>query len=182
MTADEGKIYTLDTDWLAHTMTNYPLDIAPEVWAHIKHLIDTGRIIICDPVYQEVLEQEDELSEWLKANIGRALKEPGEGEFKFVEEEIMAHYEETFSNWFTLDDPNGIEADPFLVATAVVGGYVVVTGENKKIMQSNSHLSKTPNVCDFFGVPCICNNPRDSKQSPTVDFLRDSGYRNKVKV
>ena len=177
MTSNEEKIYTLDTDWLIHTMTHYPLDIAPEVWAHIKYLIDNGRIIICDPVYQEILEQEDELSAWLKANLGKALREPGEKEFEFVKEEIMANYEEQFSNWFTLDDPNGIEADPFLVATAAVGGFIVVTGENRKIMQSNSHLSKTPNVCDFFSIPCIGNDPRNSKQSPTVDFLRDSGYR-----
>lgn len=81
------------------------------------------------------MEQYDELSKWVKVNIGNALKLPEENEFEFVATKIMAEYESKFSNWFTLDDPNGIEVDPFLVAFAATRNLIVVTGESKKTMQ-----------------------------------------------
>ena len=178
MSADTPqKIYVLDTDWLVVAMTQYPPDIVPEFWDHLLSLIQQDRIIICDPVYQEIMYQDDDLSKWLKTNVNGALVEPTDEDLIFVKEKIMSEYEQKFSNWFNLDDPNGLSADPFLVATAAVRKAVVVTNESKKIMQANTPISKVPNACDSFGVECICSDPKNHRQSSIVDFLRDSGFR-----
>lgn len=174
----ENKIYTIDADWLIQFSTHYPIDIAPDFWEHLLTLIAEGRVFICDPVYQEIMQQDDDLSQWLQANInGAHIEEPSGEDFDFVRDRIMSQYEEKFSRWFGLEDPNGLDADPFLVATAATRGYVVVTGEGRKLIQKGSPVSKVPNACDEFGVECICTNRQDRKQSPIVDFFRDSGFR-----
>ncbi len=171
------KIYTLDTNFMVDGMALYPVDIAPDIWEHILQMINEGRIIICDPVYQEILAQDDDVSKWLKTNVNGALIEPTEEDLQFVQDEIMAHYEEKFSKWFGLEDPNGLDADPFLVATAATRKITLVTGENKLIMQENTPLRKIPNVCEGLEVECICNDRKNTKQFPMIDFLRDSGFR-----
>ncbi len=171
------KIYVLDTDWMVVAMTQYPPDIVPEFWDHLSRLIHNGQIFICDPVYQEVLHQDDDLSAWLKINANGAHIDPSDEDLTFVKDHIMSQYQEKFSNWFSIDDPNGLAADPFLVALAANKKAVVVTYESKIIMQKNTPISKVPNACDEFGIECICNDRKNHKQSPVVDFLRDSGFR-----
>lgn len=171
------KVYVLDTDWLIKAITDRPLDLDPEFWDHLSRLIQSERIIVCDPVYQELMEQDDDLSEWIKANSNGAHIDPDDDVLQFVKDRIMSQYQEKFSNWFSIDDPNGLAADPFLVAMAATRKAVVVTNESKKIMQANTPISKVPNACDEFGVECIFNDSKSHKQSSIVDFLRDSGFR-----
>jgi hypothetical protein len=176
MANEHATIYTLDTDVLVHAMNTYPLDISPDIWEHIGNMLSDGRILICDPVYQEIQEQEDDLSAWLKVNInGSHIEEPSAEDFAFVQDVIMQHYEERYSNWFHLEDPNGLDADPFLVATAATRNLTVVTFEQRKIMQKDTPISKVPNVCDLLNIRCI-GNEKDKKQSPILDFLRDSEF------
>ena len=44
-------------------------------------------------------------------------------------------------------------ADPWLIATAALTGEIVVTQE--KLVASNSHKIKIPNICKDFNVQCI---------------------------
>lgn len=171
-----GKTYVLDINWLVEAMTQYPPDIMPEFWVHLRKLIANEQIIMCDPVYQEIMEQDDELSQWVKTNINGAHVNPSDEDLDFVKEQIMSVYEEKFSKWFDLDEPSGLLADPFIVATAAIRGAVVVTYETGKIMQIGTPISKLPNACEAFDVGCIFKD-KHGKQSPIVDFLRDSGYR-----
>ncbi len=44
------------------------------------------------------------------------------------------------------------QADPFVIATAVKLGAVVVTGEKRR---GNLTIPKIPDVCEAMGIPCM---------------------------
>ena len=58
--------FLLDSNFFieAHR-TSYPFDVVPSFWAKVKELADNGKIISIDKVKKEILQNKDELSEWL---------------------------------------------------------------------------------------------------------------------
>jgi hypothetical protein len=60
--------------------------------------------------------------------------------------------------------PDGIWADPYVIALAKVDNLVVVTGEKKAAPNAKPHI---PNVCDALGVECI----------PLLHLFRREGWQ-----
>ena len=53
--------------------TTYPLDIAIGFWDTITRLASDDQIISIDKVHNEILRNEDELSDWLDSNLPRGF-------------------------------------------------------------------------------------------------------------
>lgn len=152
-------LYVLDTNVFiqAHRDT-YPLDVATSYWNTVKNLAEEGKIISIDKVKAEIDRNEDELKEWVEANLPDDF-------FKSTEEEeilnnygLMAPWAESKSDHYqrgAIDEFLEFEnADAWLVAWCKATGDTLVTQEVSKPGQKNR--LPIPQVCQHFNVP-YCN-------------------------
>ena len=146
--------YAIDANILiAVHRSQYPFDIAPGFW---RQLVENGRgkLILIEEVRNEIYDNEDELSSWLKEN---------EGAFKVVSssnEDVVRNYSDIITN--VRENTNYKEvaksefarvADSWLCAHALTSGYIIVTLE--KFEPNIKKRIKIPNVCEEFNIPYI---------------------------
>jgi|LSQX01.2.fsa_nt_gb rRNA-processing protein FCF1 len=145
--------YIIDTNVLIYwNRDSYPISISPVFWEKVKFHIANGDIILCEEVCKEIEKGNDLLTAWLKNNKVSfpILKMTGT---KFVKafsdvcNYVITTYDFAHSNVF-LGSNN---ADPYIIAYAIVMGYTVVTYE-EHINNDVSRKIKIPNVCDHFNV------------------------------
>jgi len=151
----DGTIYLIDTNSLVTPKaTYYPLDLAPTFWASMAEKIQDGSIAILDLVKKEILKpkEKDDLALWItELNIGQYVDHR--------QQEIVNTYANVLQS--IQDDPCYSEkalrawadqsvADPWLVATAAVYGYTIVTFETYvHINKGNpSGTPKIPNIAE----------------------------------
>ena len=62
--------FLLDSNFFieAHR-TSYPFDVVPSFWIKVKELAEQGKIISIDKVKKELLQNKDELSDWIIDNL-----------------------------------------------------------------------------------------------------------------
>jgi hypothetical protein len=151
--------YLIDTNSLITPQnTYYPFDIAPVFWESMAQKIQDGSIAILDLVKKEILKPEtkDDLSTWMSSlKIGRYIHHK--------QQEIINMYAKVFQS--VQNDPCFSEkalhvwadasvADPWLIATAAVYGYTIVTFEKFVNVNKNnpSKAPKIPNIAAKFNV------------------------------
>lgn len=135
----------------------YPFDLAPSFWEKLGELIKDGTIVVMDMVKAEVLQGTDDLSSWMSTlEIGDYLdrRKP----------EIIAKYTEVLTHVQTNpcyqesalhEWSRATVADPWLVASAAVYGYTIITLETSNTNLSSKKPSKNakiPDVAQVFGV------------------------------
>jgi hypothetical protein len=167
-------IYLIDTNSLVTPKaTYYPLDLAPTFWASMAEKIQDGSIAILDLVKKEILKpkEKDDLALWItELNIGQYINHR--------QQEIVTTYANVLQS--IQDDPCYSEkalrswadqsvADPWLIATAAVYGYTIVTFEKfVNVNTSNpSRTSKIPNIAEKFHV----------RTTDLFHMIRDLGVR-----
>ncbi|GBD90789.1 hypothetical protein BMS3Abin04_01508 [bacterium BMS3Abin04] len=149
--------YILDTNVFIEAFRRYySFDIAPSFWEFLINTAKTKKIISIDRVYSELTNGNDVLAEWIEKKF----------RFAFIDtknnSEILNKYAELM-NWAvnqTQYSQNAIDefarvenADPWLIAIAIVNNFTIVTHEvfdtqiKKKI--------PIPNVCKEFNVDYI---------------------------
>ena len=132
----------------------YSFDIAPRFWSLIDELTDAGRISCPVRVYEELLDGQDDLSDWAKARRPSGLfLEPStavQEAFRDITAYVNANYPATNATRRFLD-----RADPWVIAHAIAEGSAVVTMEIA--VPSNVQKVKIPNVCNHsnFNVQCV---------------------------
>lgn len=154
------KKYLIDTNSLITPYkTYYPFDFAEKFWNQLEGEISKGRLVVLDLVKAELAKGDDELSEWIK-NISSSLI------FSHRNPAIVAKYgevlthlqisgfykEKALADWARADI-----ADAWLIATAAVYGYTIITFEtpNGNLNTRNkSGRAKIPDVSTAFGVKC----------------------------
>ena len=140
----------------------YGFDLAPRFWTLIDELIEDGRISCPIQVYQELLDGQDEITNWAKERKNTALfatpNIPVQEEFRTVCSYVIQRYPDNGPRRRFLR-----RADPWVIAHAIAQGGIVVTLESRD--PPNSQKVKIPNVCDNFPVECI----------NTYDMLRQLG-------
>jgi hypothetical protein len=109
----------------------YPADVFPTAWKKIDQLIQNSIICSCEEVYFEITSQDDDLSNWAKAN--RHIFLP-------IDMQIQSKVTQILSSHPTLLDlkKNKSGADPFLIAVAVIYECSVVTEEIKDTRRMQS--------------------------------------------
>ncbi|MDR8389906.1 DUF4411 family protein [Aliifodinibius sp. S!AR15-10] len=143
----------------------YPIDVASSFWEKLKDLADREIIVSIDKVYDELFENEDELTDWIDTHLDDSF-------FRETEtDSVLAQYQQVVSWAQSKSDqylPGAItefmeydNADAWLVAYAKVTNQTLVTYE---VSSPNSQTKiKIPDVCNAFNIPCV----------NTIEMLRD---------
>lgn len=149
--------------------TTYPLDIATSFWDTIIRLASNGRIISIDKVQNEILRNEDELSDWLDTNLPsgffRDTTEPevfeNYGTIVTWAESKADHYKRRAIDEFM----EFARADAWLVAYCRAFNHKLVTQEVSKPERKNA--IPIPQACIAQDVT-FCN---------TIEMFREIGIR-----
>lgn len=154
-------IFMFDTNsFITPYKTYYSFDFAPQFWRFIEEKMQNGNIVVLDKVYNELLDGDDDLCTWAKECDA----------FKVIEHknpEILAKYSEVleyiqvcgyYNERALAEWADEKVADAWLIASAIVNGYIVVTFESTSgglNTSSKSSNPKIPDVCKHFNVGCV---------------------------
>lgn len=135
-------IYCIDTSALiAAWYERYKPNRFPKLWGLFDGLIAADRLFSSAMVLDECSRRSPELHTWLKDRdkMFHAPDAPIQGR--------VAHIVNTYTG-LVQQGKEKFAADPFLIATAEVHGYTVVTEET-----GPDSLRKIPGVCTALNVP-----------------------------
>lgn len=145
--------YLLDSNVFIEAKNRYySFDIAEGFWDWLELFMDEQSFLTIREVRKELTDSDDRLKEWIMQFHRN----------QFIEEdkEIQQNMRE-ITNYILNHDTYSAEnkskflakADPWLIATAMAYGYIVVTHEAK--VGEGAKKVKIPNVCETFGVAYI---------------------------
>jgi hypothetical protein len=143
---DSTPKYVVDTCSFTALRRIYPQDVFPGAWQAVTQMAENGLIISSKEVLIELEGQEDIITEWARNN--RQIFIP-------LLSEIQQKAMEILGNFPNLLDLNNLKsnADPFVIATAILNNCIVVTEEDPS--GNGAKLIKIPNVCNALGIGCI---------------------------
>jgi hypothetical protein len=160
--------FLLDSNFFieAYRVT-YPFDVVPTFWIKVKELAEQGKIISIDKVKKELLQNKDDLSQWIIENLPE--------DFFNDTSTVVTNYA-SLTGWvYSKSDqyfPTAIaeflhadEADAWLIAFAMTYGNHIVTHEVSKPNSKNRVM--LPDAANQVGVTCI----------KTIDLFRVLGVR-----
>ena len=140
----------IDTDVLIAAYQNYYApDLCQGFWDFISHHFDVGQLFIIDRVRGEI-KSPNELVKWVgqipqHAHMSTS-PEPVSDAYHRVMDWVVNNQQFTYA----AKDKFARDADPWLIACAIVHNVDVVTNE---VFDPNiKRAVKIPNVCDNFGV------------------------------
>ena len=128
----------------------YPIGRVDEFWEWLAVMGERGLVKVPQDVYDKVIDANDDLSKWLKANRGAMLLE------ETVDEELIAQViVEGYAPNLTDVEIEKLNEDPFLIAYALADPEHrrVISTENSKPSATRANR-KVPDVCEQFGVIC----------------------------
>lgn len=141
--------YAFDTSAFSTLFRNFYRRRFPSLWGQFDELVDERRIVSTREVFREIDDSSIEsLRDWATANRS-IFTTPVADEGTFVARiYTVPHFQQNIELQKILK--GGKNADPFIIAKAVVSGATVVTME---VLRPNA--SRIPNICDHFGIPCL---------------------------
>jgi hypothetical protein len=152
-------VYSIDASALIDGWVRYyPPDVLPTLWENLDSLVRDGRLRATDDVRLELERGSDALYEWCRDRDGMFRAQSD------AVQERVANIVNRFPSFVPERSPDGIWADPFVIALAQVDGLAVVTGERRAAANARP---KIPNVCEALSVECI----------NFLDFIRREGWR-----
>jgi uncharacterized membrane protein len=121
------------------------VDVFPTLWLRIHDRIDAREIITSEEVYIELARKDDDLHAWVMQRKHMLVP---------LDEEVQTRATGLLAEYPRLVDTlrNRSMADPFVIATAMVRGATVVTGE---IASGRMDKPRIPDVCLAKGIRCI---------------------------
>ncbi|WFN33466.1 DUF4411 family protein [Methanogenium sp. S4BF] len=145
--------YLLDSNVFIEAKNGYySFNIAGGFWDWLELFMEEQSFLTIREVRKELTDYNDELKDWI------IQFQPSQ----FIEEDLeiqqnMREITNYVLNHETFSPENKsmflAKADPWLIATAMARGYVVVTHENK--VGKGAKKVKIPNICETFGVEYI---------------------------
>lgn len=145
--------YVLDSNVFINMQRHHPLDVFGSLWAKMSDAIDSGIVISCEEVLDELSIGNDDLIKWAKLRNGAFLTSGAD--IQRIVREILQKYPALVTGTRKANS-----ADPFVIALARQKGYTLVSDE---AWAGNGQPIKIPNVCEAYGVRLI----------RFVDFLRE---------
>ena len=145
--------YVLDSNVFINMQRHHPLDVFGSLWTKMADAIDSGAVISCSEVFDELSIGDDDLIKWAKLR---------KDAFFTSGADIQQAVREILKNYPTLvtGTRKSNSADPFVIAWAKQHGYTLVSDETRS---GNGQPVKIPNVCEAYDVRLI----------KFVDFLRE---------
>lgn len=137
--------YCIDTSAILDGWVRYyPIDIFPGLWSGLDGMIATGELIAPDEVLVELEAKADDVFAWAKARPTLFL--PLDQPIMTATQRVLERFPRLVG---TLRNRN--RADPFVIATALVGDHTVVTAEKG----GTEVRPRIPFICEQFGVRSI---------------------------
>lgn len=155
------QIFLIDTNsFIEPYRKYYAFDLAPGFWSQMGKHIKEGSIAVLDMVRDEILNNEDDLTKWLRSQDISISIDHREG--KIVENygqilqyiQSSPYYQSSALNEWARKPV----ADPWLIAAAIAYQYPIVTFEthNTNLNQKfPSKMAQIPDVADHFGVTTL---------------------------
>ena len=137
--------YIIDACALIDAAKNYNMSkkAFKHIWESFEELIKSKQLISSSEILDEL--KDDDISKWAKNNKDSFLPLTKEVQEKTTE--ILKQ----FPNIIKISTKGSSNADPFLIATAILEQGTIVTNEGKK---SNS----IPYVCEILNIPYMSLN------------------------
>lgn len=163
MSSSLFTIYSMDTSVFLTAYKTYPFDLFPGWWEWIDRMTAQGQIFLCQMAFLEIkrhTEKGDAIYQWAqkqKKTHPRFVREEDEAVFTRAEKIAM--------NFPELSNRKKIptaDADPYVIAHAMVTNAIVVTEEKST---NSPKPRKIPDVCQKLNIKCI----------NTHDFMRQEG-------
>ena len=147
--------YVLDTNIFINMQRRYPPDVIvfSSLWVKIEEAIDSGIIISCDEVLDELRIGSDDLLKWAKQRRGAFLTSGKD--IQLIVRDILRTYPELLTGTKKANN-----ADPFVIALAIYKGCTLVSDE---AWAGKGNPVAIPNVCKAYDVRLI----------KFIDFLRE---------
>lgn len=154
----------------------YPFDICPGYWTALVQLHGVNRVFSIDRIRDELLEQDDDIKEWIEERAPDTF-------FKKTEDQAVIDSFQEMVNW-VYGEPQFTDAaqsefasvaDGWLVAYAAVNRFVVVTQE-----EYNPDVKRRvpiPNVCEEFEVEYV--NTFEMLRALGAKFIQSTKRRRK---
>jgi len=154
---EEGKKYILDSNvFIEAHRRYYSFDIAPSFWNFLIENAKRNIITSIDRVYLELTKGKDTLAEWIEKEFAFSFidtKDNSEILVKYAKLMQWASSQEQYLQNAKDEFAQVENADPWIIATALVNNFTIVTHEvldtqiKKKI--------PIPNVCKAFNITYI---------------------------
>ena len=154
----ENELFLIDSNSLMTPhLTFYPFDFAKGFWSQMEQHIQQGEIVILDVVKKEVLKGVDPLQEWMEnIEINNYVDHRQDAILQKYSEilqyvQMAPFYTESALKEWSKESV----ADAWLLATAAVYNYTIITfeTENKGLNSRNpSKNAKIPDVAKEFGI------------------------------
>ena len=135
----------------------YAFDLVPTFWKELSKRTDSGNLILLDMVKTEIEKGKDELADWIDNESGFVI-------CSHVVPEIIGKYQEVLQYVQTcgLYKEQALQiwaandvADAWLIATAAVNNYTLITVEVPSgglSIKTPNKAAKIPDVARAFGV------------------------------
>lgn len=153
------EVFLIDTNSLITPhLTYYPFDFAPSFWEQMERHIEDGDIAILDIVKSEILQGKDSLKDWILNlhNIGKYIDHRQSAILEQYAAILQYIQNSPYYKPSALKEWAGENiADPWLIATAKVYDYTIITFEslNKGLnAKTPSKNVKIPDVAKEFEV------------------------------
>lgn len=167
---DDEPAYCFDTSALVTLDANYKQGrVFGALWKDIEKLMEEGRFIVIDMVYDEIMRFEGSkgtwLKEWLKDNKKKCYRETDEEAMVLARKVIRENKNTGFISESKMMAGKE-EADPYLIGHAGVHGYTIVTLENQ------TKPNKMPKVAKKYN---------DARAINLLSYLHERGFELKRK-
>lgn len=142
----QGVLFSVDTSAIIDLWRGvYAKDVFEKACAQFEDAFDSGVIIAPDEVYHELVDADDDLSEWAKTR---------KDVFHPLDELLQDHVRAVMTPFPQAASlPQARYADPIVVALARLRKCPVVSQETKNDLVSNPHgLPAIPNYCDSASI------------------------------
>jgi len=149
-----APVYLLDANvFIEASRRYYAFDIAPRFWGNLEEYAEKGRIQSIDRIKNELKRGGDELWEWAEKNFSSAFFSTDVKEVFDAYRRIMTWVKNQaqFSDQARADFADS--ADGWLIAYAMVNGYIIVTHE--VLAPYARRKVPIPNVCRQFNLSYI---------------------------
>ncbi|MEY8420870.1 DUF4411 family protein [Oscillospiraceae bacterium 44-5] len=139
------NIYVIDACALIDAAQHYNMSKKSfaHIWTTFEQMIQCGELISSTEVLDEL--KDDDLKIWAKRHQECFL--PLTKDIQLKTSEVLAQ----FPNLIRIRSTANSNADPFLIATAVLYGGSIVT--NEKLGDMKTLDCKIPNVCQILKIP-----------------------------
>jgi len=147
MSDPQPSCYSVDTSALIDGLERYyPEEHFPGLWEKVDELVDDGRLIISEEVWEEAQTKDAVVQAWCEPRKD-SIVIPTDTAVAQEVQRILATHQRLVMN---LKGRN--RADPFVIAVARIRGATVVTGEGS---DGTENRPKIPYVCERLGIECV---------------------------